>query len=149
MDSGTDPAASVHEARRATKSARALPELAYRWPTNSPIDGTLRDTGRALVVLRDAGVLVLTAKDIRVSSDLAKTNVVFLSLLESLEEKRGQRFTESSSPDGPLRTADELLGSVAVEVGEPNAPDVTAGVEPCFMAVRRMPGRERVSAAIA
>ena len=47
-----------------------------------------------------------------------------------MEEERGQRFTESGSPDGPLRTADGLLGSAAVEVGEPNAPDVTAGHEP-------------------
>ena len=130
LGSGTDPATSVHEARKAIKRARALLRLAYPWPTNSPIDGTLRDAGRALAVLRDADVLVLTAKDIHESSELTKTNVVPLSLLESLEEERGQRFTESGSPDGPLRAADELLGSVAVEIGEPNAPDGTAGHEP-------------------
>ena len=127
LDVGTDPAACVHEARRAIKRARALLRLAYPWPTNSPIDGPLRDAGRALAVLRDADVLVLTAKDIRESSEFAKTNVVPSYLLESLEEEREQRFTESGSPDGPLRTADELLGSVTVEIGEPKAPDVMAG----------------------
>ena len=130
LDVGTDPAAAVHEARRAIKRARALLRLAYPWPTNSPIDGTLRDASRALAVLRDPDVLVLTAEDIRESSEPAEPNIVPLHLLASLEEERGQRFAESGSSDGPLRAADELLGSVAVEIGEPNTPDVTAGHEP-------------------
>ena len=130
LDVGTDPAAAVHEARRAIKRARALLRLAYPWPTKSPIDGTLRDASRALAVLRDADVLVLTAGDIRESTEPAKPNIVPLYLLESLEEERERRFTESGSPDGPLRTVDELLRSVAVEIGEPKAPYAMAGHEP-------------------
>ena len=130
LDVGTDPPAAVHEARRAIKRARALLRLAYPWPTKSPIDGRLRDASRALAVLRDADVLVLTAGDIRESAEPAKPNIVPLYLLESLEEERERRFTESGSPDGPLRTVDELLRSVAVEIGEPKAPYAMAGHEP-------------------
>ena len=130
LDVGKDPAAAVHEARRAIKRARALLRLACPWPTNSPIDDTLRDASRALAMLRDAEVLVLTAKEIRGNTEPTKPNIVPSCLLESLHEERERRFTESGSPAGPLRTADELLRSVTVEIGEPEAPDVMAGHEP-------------------
>jgi CHAD domain-containing protein len=90
----------------------------------------LRDASRALATLRDADVLVLTAKDIRRSSAADEPNVVPPHLLESLEEERERRFGESDSADGPLRAADALLRSVAVEIGEMNAPGLIAGHEP-------------------
>jgi len=98
LDAGTDPAAAVHEARRAIKRARALLRLAYPWPTNSPIDDTLRDASRALAVPRDADVLVLTAEDIREGTEPAKTNIVPVYLLESLEEERDRRLTGGAIP---------------------------------------------------
>jgi CHAD domain-containing protein len=90
----------------------------------------LRDASRALAVLRDADVLVLTAEDIRESSEPAEPNIVPVHLLWSLEEERGRQFAESGSPDGPLRAANELLSSVEVEIGQPKAPDVKTGHEP-------------------
>ena len=127
---GTDLASSVHEARRAIKRARALLRLADPWPKNSPIDGTLRDASRALAVLRDADVLVLTAEEIRDGSPSPEPDVVPQHLLESLEEEKVRRFAESSSGDGPLREASALLRSVALELREPHAPEFKAGQEP-------------------
>ena len=98
LDMGTDPAAAVHEARQAIKRARSLLSLAYPWPTNSPIDGTLRDASRALAVLRNADVLVLTDEDIREISEPAEPNIVALHLLASLEEERDRRLTGGAIP---------------------------------------------------
>ena len=130
LDVRTDLASSVHEARRAIKRARALLRLADPWRGNSPIECTLRDASRALAVLRDADMLVLTAKDICEGSGAAEPHVVPVRLRESLEEERRRRFTESGSADGPLRTTDELLRSAASEIGEPKAPELMAGHEP-------------------
>ena len=130
LEVGTDAASSVHEARRAIKRARALLRLADPWPGSSHIECTLRDASRALAVLRDADVLVLTARSIREGSESSEPNVVPLHLLESLEEERGHRFTDSGLVGGPLRAADELLRSVAVEIAELKAPALVAGHEP-------------------
>ena len=130
LEAGTDLASSVHEARRAIKRTRALLKLADPWPGDSHTDCTLRDASRALAVLRDGDIVVLTAEDIRADSQSSEPNVVPLQLLESLEEGRRRRFAESGSADGPLRVADELLRSVAVEIREPQASQLTAGHEP-------------------
>ena len=130
LEGGTDPGSSVHEARRAIKRARALLRLADPWPANSRIECTLRDASRALAALRDADVLVMTAEDVRDGSGADEPNVVPAPLLESLEEEKGRHFTESGSPAGSLRTADELLRSVTVGIGELKAPEPTAGHEP-------------------
>ena len=108
LELGKDLASTVHEARRAIKRARALLRLADPWPTNSPTDATLRDASRALAVVRDADVVVLTAKDIRDGSPSSQPSLVPLHLLESLEEERRRRFAESGSADGPLHAATEL-----------------------------------------
>ena len=130
LEAGTDLASSVHEARLAIKRTRALLKLADPWPSDSLTDCTLRDASRALAVLRDADIVVLTAQDIRAEFRPSEPNVVPLHLLESLEEGRRRRFAESASAEGPLRVADELLRSVAVEIREPRAPQPTAGHEP-------------------
>ena len=130
LEAGTNLASSVHEARRAIKRSRALLRLANPWPRDSDTDCTLRDASRALAVLRDADIVVLTAEDIRADSGSSEPNVVPLHLLESLEEVRRRRIAESGSADGPLRMADELLRSVVVEIREPQARHLTAGHEP-------------------
>ena len=130
LETGTDLASSVHEARRAIKRTRALLKLADPWPKDSHTDCTLRDASRALAVLRDADIVVLTAEDIRSDSRSSGPHVVPLHLLESLEEVRRRRFAEAGSADGPLRVADELLRAVAVEIREPQAPQPTADHEP-------------------
>lgn len=130
LEVGTDPASSVHEARRAIKRARALLKLADPWLRNSRIDHMLRDASRILAVLRDADVMVLTAEGIRQGPEAAEPNVVTVHLLESLEEERRRRFTESGSADGPLPAASGLLRSVAPEIGELRAPEITAGHGP-------------------
>ena len=129
LEAGTDLPSSVHEARLAIKRTRALLKLADPWPRDSHTDRTLRDASRALAVLRDADIVVLTAEDIRAASGSAEPNLVPLHLLESLEEARRRRFAESGSADGPLRVADELLTSLAVEIPEPRASQLTAGHE--------------------
>ena len=130
LELGRDLASTVHEARRAIKRARALLRLADPWPTNSPTDATLRDASRALAVVRDADVVVLTAKDIRDGSPSSQPSLVPLHLLESLEEERRRRFAESGSADGPLHAATELLRSVVLEVRDARAPEAMAGPEP-------------------
>ena len=130
LEAGKDLASTVHEARRAIKRARALLRLADPWPKNSSTDATLREASRALAVLRDADVMVLTAEDIRDGSPSSEPNLVPPHLLESLEEERGRLFAESGSADGPLRMAGELLRSVVVELRDPPAPDAMAGPEP-------------------
>ena len=130
LEAGTDLASSVHEARRAIKRTRALLKLADPWPRDSHTDCTLRDASRALAVLRDADIVVLTAEDIRADSRSSESNVVPQPLLEALEEERRRRFAESGSANGPLRVADELLRSVAAEIREPQAPQLRAGQEP-------------------
>ncbi len=70
LEAASDLASSVHEARRAIKRARALVRLVEPWPTSSPTDSTLRDAGRALAPIRDAQVMVLTARDIMVPPTL-------------------------------------------------------------------------------
>lgn len=130
LDVGTDLASSVHEARRAIKRARALLRLVDPWPGNSHIECTLRDASRALAVLRDADVMVLTAGNIREGSGAAEPNVVPLHLLESLQKERVRYFTESGSTNGPLRAADDLLRSAAVKIEESKAPELTAGHQP-------------------
>ena len=129
LEAGKDLASTVHEARRAIKRARALLRLADPWPSNSSTDATLRDASRALAVLRDADVMVLTAEDLRDGSPSSEPDLVPLHLLESLEEERARRFAESSSVDGPLRVAGELLRSVVAEVQDPPAPEGMAGPE--------------------
>ena len=129
LELGKDLASTVHEARRAIKRARALLRLADPWPTNSPTDATLRDASRALAVVRDADVVVLTAKDIRDGSPSSQPSLVPLHLLESLEEERRRRFAESGSADGPLHAATELLRSVVLEVRDARAPEAMAGPE--------------------
>jgi hypothetical protein len=91
----------VHEARRAIKRARALLRLADPWPSNSSTDATLRDASRALAVLRDADVLVLTAEDLRDGSPSSVPVLVPLHLLESLEDAGARRFAGSRSVGGP------------------------------------------------
>ena len=127
LDVPTDLASSVHEARRAIKRARALLRLADPWPGNSPIECTLRDASRVLAVLRDADVLVLTATGICEGSEAAEPHVVPAHLLESLKEERGRHFTGSGSAEGPLRTAEELLRSATLKIGEPQSRELTAG----------------------
>ena len=129
LELGKDLASTVHEARRAIKRARALLRLADPWPTNSPTDATLRDASRALAVVRDADVVVLTAQDIRDGSPSSQPSLVPLHLLESLEEERRRRFAESGSADGPLHAATELLRSVVLEVRDARAPEAMAGPE--------------------
>ena len=129
LELGKDLASTVHEARRAIKRARALLRLADPWQTNSPTDATLRDASRALAVVRDADVVVLTAKDIRDGSPSSQPSLVPLHLLESLEEERRRRFAESGSADGPLHAATELLRSVVLEVRDTRAPEAMAGPE--------------------
>ncbi len=124
LETGKDLASTVHEARRAIKRARALLRLADPWPNSSPTDETLRDASRALAVLRDADVMVLTAEDLRDGSPSSEPDLIPPHLLESLEEERGRRFRESGSVDGPLRAAGELLRSVDLE-----APDLPAPIE--------------------
>jgi CHAD domain-containing protein len=126
LEAGTDLASAVHEARRAIKRTRALLKLADPWPSDSRTDCTLRDASRALAVLRDVDIVVLTARDIHTAAASAESNVVPLNLLESLEEERKRRFAESGSPDGPIRVAAKLLRSVAVDLQEPRAPKNTA-----------------------
>ena len=130
LEAGTDLASPVHEARRAIKRTRALLKLADPWPRDPHTDCTLRDASRALAVLRDADIVVLTAEDIRADSGSAEPSLVPLHLLESLEEVRRRRFAESGSADGPLRVADELLGSLVVKIREPQASQLAAGHEP-------------------
>ena len=130
LEAGTDLASSVHEARLAIKRARALLKLADPWPRDSHTDRTLRDASRALAVLRDADIVVLTAEDIRAASRSAEPNLVPSHLLESLEEVRRHRFAESASAGGPLRVAGELLGSLVVKIREPQASQLAAGQEP-------------------
>ena len=129
LELGKDLASTVHEARRAIKRARALLRLADPWQTNSPTDATLRDASRALAVVRDADVVVLTAKDIRDGSPSSQPSLVPLHLLESLEEERRRRFAESGSADGPLHAATALLRSVVLEVRDAQAPEAMAGPE--------------------
>jgi len=129
LELGKDLASTVHETRRAIKRARALLRLAVPWSTNSPTDTTLRDASRILAIVRDADVVVLTAKDIRDGSPPSQPSLVPLHLLESLEEERRRRFAESGSADGPLHAATELLRSVVVEVRDARAPEAMAGPE--------------------
>jgi CHAD domain-containing protein len=112
------------------KRTRALLRLADPSPRDSHTDRTLRDASRALAMLRDADIVVLTAEDIRDDSRPSEPNVIPLNLLQSLEEVRRRRFAESGSADGPLRVAEELLRSVVVEIQESQAPQLTAGPEP-------------------
>ena len=107
LEAGTDLASSVHEARRAIKRTRALLKLADPWPGDSHTDSTLRDASRALAVLRDADIVVLTAEDIRADSQSSEPNVVPLHLLESLEEGRRRRFAEPAPADGPPPCPDD------------------------------------------
>lgn len=130
LEDGEDLASSVHEARRAIKRARALLRLNDPWARNSHTHCTLRDASRALAVIRDADVLVLTAKGIRDGSPSSEPDVVPLRLFESLEAERERRFAESGSPRGPLHAADELLRAVVVGAQEPRAPDGLAASEP-------------------
>jgi len=125
-----DLASSVHEARRAIKRARALLKLADPWLRDTHIDFALRDASRALAVLRDTDVRVLTAEDLHKSSTSSEPSAAPTQLLESLQKERGRLFAESGSPGGPLRTADELLGSVAVQVIEPEEPGLSPGHGP-------------------
>ena len=130
LELGKDLASTVHEARRAIKRARALLRLADPWPTNSPTDATLHDASRVLAVVRNADVVVLTAKDIRDGSPSSQPSLVPIHLLESLQEERRRRFAESGSADGPLHAAAELLRSVVVEVRDARPPEAMAGPEP-------------------
>lgn len=129
LEVGKELASSVHEARKAIKRARALLRLADPWPRNSHTDCTLRDASRALAVIRDADVLVVTAKDIRDGSASSEPDLIPQELLDSLEEERERRFAESRSPHGPLRAAGELLRAVAVEIQEPRAAEGLAAPE--------------------
>ena len=128
LETGTDLASAVHEARRAIKRARALLKLANPWPTDSQTDYSLRDASRALAVLRDADIVVLTARGISADAGSSEPNMVPL-LLESLEEERARLFAESGSAGGPLQVATELLRSVTVEIQEPKASQITASHE--------------------
>ncbi len=115
-----DLASSVHEARRAIKRARALLKLADPWPRGTHIDFALRDASRALAVLRDADVRVLTADGLHNNSASSEPTAVPAQLLESLQEERGRLFAESGAAGGPLRRAESLL-SVALEIMEREA----------------------------
>ena len=126
LEAGKDVASAVHEARRAIKRARALLRLADPSPRDSHTGWTLRDAGRALAVIRDADVLVLTAKGIRDGSPPSEPDVVPLRLIDFLEEERGRRFADSGSPDGPIRAAGKLLRAVVMEIQEPRAPELVA-----------------------
>lgn len=130
LEAKTDLASSVHEARRAIKRARALLRLIDPWPGNAHTDYKLRDAGRALAVLRDADVLVLTAAAIRDRPPHPEPDVVPPHLLEALEDEKGRRFDESDSANGPLREARALLTSVAEELQAPHGPEPGAGHEP-------------------
>jgi len=122
LESGKDLGPSVHEARRAIKRARALLKLADPQPGDSHTDWTLRDASRALALIRDADVLVLTAKDICNESPPSGAPLVPTRLLEALEDERRRSFAESGSDDEPLRKACDLLRSAALELREPTAP---------------------------
>ena len=130
LEAGTDLASSVHDGRRAIKRTRALLKLADPWPRDSHTDRILRDASRALAVLRDADIVVLTAEDIRADSQSSEPNAVPIHLLESLEDGRRRCFAESGSADGPLRVADELLRSVALEIQELQVPQLMGGHKP-------------------
>ena len=127
LETASDLASSVHEARRAIKRARALVRLVEPWPTSSPTDSTLRDAGRALAPIRDAQVMVLTARDIMVPP----------TLLEALETDQRHRFSESASVDGPLSEAAELLRSVVVEVPTMTTPEaMSLGLRSSYASVQ-------------
>jgi len=130
LEGRTDLSSSVHEARRAIKRTRALLKLADPRSGDSHTDRTLRDASRALALLRDADVVVVTAEDIRAGSRSSEPNLVPRHLLESLEDDRGRRFAESGSADGPLRRAHELLRSVTFEIPETQTLQVTDSQKP-------------------
>ena len=130
LEGVADLASRVHEARRAIKRTRALLKLADPRSGDSHTDRTLRDASRALALLRDADVVVVTAEDIRAGSRSSEPNLVPRHLLESLEDDRGRRFAESGSADGPLRRAHELLRSVTFEIPETQTLQVTDSQKP-------------------
>ena len=141
LEEGNDLAAAVHEARRAIKRARALLRLAEPWPSSSPTDSTLRDAGRALAPLRDAQVMVLTARDIRDVALASRPSasgpdLVPSTLLEALEDEEGRHFAESGSADGPLSEAGELLRSVVVPTASGGMELLRHGLGASYTSVR-------------
>lgn len=141
LEEGNDLASTVHEARRAIKRARALLRLAEPWPSSSATDSTLRDASRALAPLRDADVMVLTARDIREVAlasrpSASEPDLVPPTLLEALEDEKGRRFAESGSADGPLSEAGELLRSVVVSTASGGMELLQHGLGASYASVR-------------
>lgn len=118
LDDHRDVASSVHEARRAIKRERALLRLVEPPPSDSFVDGALREASRALAVLRDSDVLVATAVTVCDGSRRLGPDVVPPQLLEALEEERKRRFGGSGSNDSPLREAGQILRSAADAVAD-------------------------------
>jgi len=141
LEEGNDLASAVHEARRAIKRARALLRLAEPWPSSSPTDSTLRYASRVLAPLRDANVMVSTARDIRDVALASRPSVsgpdlVPPTLLEALEDEEGRHFAESSSADGPLSEAGELLRSVVVSTASGGTELLQHGLGASYASVR-------------
>ena len=132
LEGRTDLSSSVHEARRAIKRTRALLKLADPRSGDSHTDRTMRDASRALALLRDADVVVVTAEDIRAGSRSSEPNLVPRHLLESLEDERGRRFAESGSAAGPRRRAHALVRSAHFYLPATHPPPVPTKSTPLY-----------------
>ncbi len=111
-----DLGVAAHVSRRTLKKARAL--LKFARPALTPDvyrrgNHTMRDAGRCTARVRDADVLVETARSVRRIEPEAGLDDTWCRLLEDLETERAELFATAPGPDGPFRKARGLIGSIA------------------------------------
>ena len=109
---------AAHGSRRTLKRARALLKLARPSLTSDAyLRGTLRmrDAGRCVAPIRDADVLVETARSVCGQGQEVELDSAWAQLLEALQDERDAHFATAPGEDGPLARARALLRSVAID----------------------------------
>ena len=112
-----DVGTSAHEARRTLKRSRAL--LKFAQPVLTPPsfslgNDTLRNAGRCMATVRDAGVLVETVSLVLGSREWGDLDAVWKGLIDELEGRRDGLFSTAMDPGGPFACAIDLLESFDV-----------------------------------
>ena len=122
----TDLGGAIHGCRRTLKRARALLKLARPALTSDAyVQGKLamRDAGRCVAPLRDADVLVETARSMCGQRPNTLFHPAWAQLLEELEEPRDALFATAAKDGAALSGARDLLQSIDIawpEAGEPD-----------------------------
>ena len=134
---------AAHGSRRTLKSARALLKLARPSLTSDAyLQGKLsmRDAGRCVAAMREADVLVETARSVRGQGQEAMLDSTWAKLLEGLQDDRDALFAAAPAENGPLARARDLLQSGLTEWSQAGELDdrelLCLGVTASFESVR-------------